>query len=202
MTLRNKLREEQSKYSFKISVLESEQNNLQTERDKLKKLHVTNDNEKHRLEHKVTILIDENESLTKKINDKVDNEFIMKEKINNLSKENDNFKEQFITYEQKLVESFQINKQLTEDRENMHNDIHYLQNLPCTIPEHNNFEVIIKQNQVLLEVIRKMRIERDENEAKVENNLKSIEESVDILKNTFMVDITNDMNANQNEICS
>lgn len=190
--LRNENREKLSKNSFRLSVLESEMNNQQLEKNKIMSDLQMSNRQTESLNDNITSLQEERESLQTELAALKNNSEKREQKLNEMSEDNNYLKQQVTVFEDELLRTVKQWKRFQLENEVLIKEIRLLKNSNCAIPDHQNFEMLKKQNTVLQEIIKNMkkdRVELKKSHPDLENKLKSLEGVVSVLKKNMMSDI-------------
>lgn len=181
------MREKISENTHKISVLQSELDTTNKDKNKiiidLKKF----TKEKDLLSSQIKTLQKEKDALKIELSKEKEFKGKHEEKLNEILSQKDNLECQTSIYEKELLITVQHLKKCKEEKDEFKKQIEKMTSSACSVREHDNFELLKKQNTVLQQVIKNMKKEREEYNPKIEGKLTDLENMVDALKTNILL---------------
>lgn len=192
MTLRTQYQDKHSYYASKFSILESE---LKTTNDQKTKLQTElTDLKKESADFKTKFInaLSEVNRLKQESLEFMKKSEISEKKIKEILEENQKLNSQLHTNTNEL-RTYSMNLQRVQhERDELKTKCEHLENKilenKCTRSDHQNIDVILKQNSVLQEVVKSLRKERSENQ-EIEIKVRKLEDLIAHLKASMMTEV-------------
>lgn len=192
MTLRTQYQDKQSHYASKFSILESELKTTNDQKIKLQAELVDLKKVSTDFKTKFVNALSEVNNLKQESLEFMKKSEISEKKFNEILEENQKLNIQLHTNTNEL-RTYSINLQCVEhERDQLKTKCAQLESKilenKCTRSEHQNIDVILKQNSVLQEVVKGLRKERSENQ-EIETKVRKLEDLIAHLKASMMTEV-------------
>ncbi|GLV32023.1 hypothetical protein CBL_12021 [Carabus blaptoides fortunei] len=194
MTLRTQYQDKQAYYASKFSIFESELKATNEQKIKLQAELVDLKNDSTDFETKFANVLSEANKLKQELQEYIKKSDILEKNLSGILKENKELNFELNTNTNKL-QSCSLNLQCVEhERDQLKIKCENLERKTleskCTKTEHQNIDIILKQNSILQEVVKGIRKERNDNQ-EIETKVRKLEDLIGQLKASMVIEPSN-----------